>query len=356
MEKAGFRETLHHSGLSQEMSERLQDEPWRYGFLSLMRRIGANPKIDAIGTAARPSAEPFRLGQQPSLAFAPREIASVDELDGRLHVRFFGLGMLGPNGPLPLHITEIAREREQNRRDPTLSRFLDIFHHRYLALLYRAWAKAQAVTGLDRCDDETFSFYIASLTGQDPDELAQRALPAHAQLAASPNVLREARDPDALRMTLEHYFGVPVSVAEYVFHWVAVAHEDQTRLGAPTEASIMGDGAMLGEQAPDRQYRFRIVIGPVGLDEYMRFTPRGAALPELVDWVRSFVGYEFQWELELRIRADSATAAIIGGDQQLGWSGWLGNSPDGKAITGMRFDPEQYVEREARANPPTKAA
>lgn len=351
MERSFDTPLQRESTLSPEMIEGLRTTPWRYGFLSLMRRIGADPRIEPVGTAARPRAEPFRLGQQPSLAFAPREIASVGELDGRLHVRLFGLGSLGPNGPLPSHVTEIAREREENRGDRTLSNFLDIFHHRYLALLYRAWASAQAAAGLDRADDEKFSFYIASLTGQDLDEIAGRALPPHAQLAASANLVREARDPDGLRMTLEQYFGVPVRIAEYQFHWVNVTREEQTHLGEPSAASVMGEGAMLGELAPDRQYHFRVVIGPVHLDEYLRFTPRGAALPELVDWVRSFVGREFQWELELRIKAESAPPAVLGGEQQLGWSGWLGRSSDGKPITGMLFEPEEYVKCGARFNP-----
>ncbi len=54
----------------------------------------------------------------------------------------------------------------------------------------------------------------------------------------------------------------------------------------------MGEGAMLGEQVPDRQYRFRIVIGPLGIDEYLRFTPRGEDLLRLIDWVRSSLGHE----------------------------------------------------------------
>ena len=62
--------------------------------------------------------------------------------------RLFGL--LGPNGPLPLHLTEYARERLRHAGDPTLSRFLDIFHHRFLALFYRAWAQAQPHVNRDR--------------------------------------------------------------------------------------------------------------------------------------------------------------------------------------------------------------
>jgi type VI secretion system protein ImpH len=317
-------------------------EPWRYGFFALLRRIGANPQLDPIGTARRPSAEPFRLGQQPSLRFAPREIASMGEADQRLKIRVFGLGMLGPNGPLPTHVTEIAREREEGGRDATLSDFLDIFHHRYLTLLYRAWACAQAAAGLDRSDHERFSFYIACLTGDNLAALRGRPLPAHAYLSAAAHRLREARNPDGLRATLAHFFGVPVRIDEYAFHWVDIDPCDRCLLALAGAASL-AQGAILGTEIPDRQHRFRIVVGPVRFDEYLRFTPRGADLLRLVEWVRAFVGYEFAWELELRIEAGGAPCAVIGGPQQLGWSGWIGTPPAGQPVVGMCFEPERQL-------------
>ncbi|MFL9964769.1 type VI secretion system baseplate subunit TssG [Paraburkholderia sediminicola] len=348
MERATLKAVVRDTALSPELLEHLQAEPWRHGFFPLLRRIGADARIDPVGTAQRPQAEPFRLGQQPSLAFAPREIASIGAANGRLKVRVFGLGMLGPNGPLPIHVTEIARERQESRHDATLVNFLDIFHHRYLTLLYRAWACGQAAAGLDRPHDERFSFYVASLTGLDVKEMDGRLLPAHARLSASAHLVREARNPDGLRATLERYFGVPAAIEEYVFHWIGLDPADHSYLGRPGAPSTLAEGAMLGEQVPDRQHRFRIVIGPLDIDAYLRFTPQGADLPQLVEWVRAFVGYEFVWELELRIRASSAPPAVVGGAQRLGWSGWLGHTPSGEPITGMRFEPEQYVHQFAR--------
>ncbi|TAL94426.1 MAG: type VI secretion system baseplate subunit TssG [Paraburkholderia sp.] len=347
MDRASLKTVVRETTLSPEFIERLQAEPWRYGFLTLLRRIGADARIDPVGTARRPRAEPFRLGQQPGLAFAPREIAGVGEANGRLKVRLFGLGMLGPNGPLPIHVTEIARDREESRRDTTLVNFLDIFHHRYLTLLYRAWASAQATAGLDRPDNERFSFYVASLTGLDTGEIDHRPLPAHARLAASAHLVREARNPDGLRMTLEQYFGVPVAIKEHVFHWIELDEADRSYLGRPGTAATMGN-AMPGTRVPDRQNTFRIIVGPLELDQYLRFTPQGADLPKLIDWVRAFVGYEFVWELELRIKARSASPAVMGGSQRLGWSGWLGPSPTEKPVVGMRFEPEQYARLLAR--------
>ena len=343
MKRATLPALLRDSTLSPQLLEHLQAEPWRFGFLSLLRRIGANPAIDPIGTAPRPRSEPFRLGQQPSLAFAPREIANAQEADGRLKVRLFGLGTLGPNGPLPIHVTEIAKDREDSRRDTTTADFFDLFHHRFFTLFYRAWASSQSTAGLDRKDNERFSFYIASLVGQDVGEISRRPLPSHARLAATAHLVREARNPDGLRTTLERYFGVPVMIEENVFHWIEIDPADLGRMGRPGAAATMGQGAMLGRVAPDRQHRFRIVIGPVDLDAYLRFTPQGEDLPRLVEWVRAFVGYELEWELELRIKPESAPPAVMGGRQRMGWSGWLGRPSPRKPITGMRFEPERYV-------------
>jgi type VI secretion system protein ImpH len=354
MQRAPFKALIHDIGLSQSLLDQLQAEPWRYGFFALMRRIGANPAIDLIGTARLPQAEPFRLGQQASLVFAPREIASVGVDRERLKLRLFGLGMLGPNGPLPIHISEIARERDEHRRDPTLSNFLDIFHHRYLTQFYRAWASAQSTVGLDRTGNERFTFYIASLTGHDVRQINEGPLPAHARLSATPHLIRESRNPEGLAATLSHYFSVPVHIEEYVFHWLDLDHSERSRLGVPDAGSIMAVNGILGETIPDRQCRFRIVIGPVDIDDYQRFTPRGSDLLRLVEWVRTFVGKEIHWELELKIRPHSAPPAVMGGPQQLGWSGWLGQSASAGPITGMIFEPERYVPRlkhdaEARA-------
>lgn len=127
MDRARFSAVMRDAVLSPELIETLRAEPWRFGFLSLLRRLGADSRIPPIGHARRPQAEPFRLGQQPSLAFAPREIAEVAEIDGRLRVKLFGLGMLGPNGALPIHVTEIVRDREESRRDSaTRARFPNI--------------------------------------------------------------------------------------------------------------------------------------------------------------------------------------------------------------------------------------
>ena len=126
--------------------------PYNFDFFALMRRMESlRPDSPRIGKASRPSQEALRLGQEPELDFAPAALATFAHEGGaapRLGVRFFGL--LGSQGPMPLHLTEYVRERLRHRNDPTLARFLDIFHHRLLSLFYRAWAQSQPAVQHDR--------------------------------------------------------------------------------------------------------------------------------------------------------------------------------------------------------------
>jgi len=314
--------------------------PWKHGYTALLRRLSAQLPGPPVGQAVRPQQEAFRLGQQPSLGFAPREIASITMDGGVSRIRLFGLGLLGPNGALPLHFTEIAKDRLDNRRDTTLVDFLDLFHHRYLSLLYRAWAQSQSTAGLDRAGQEPFSDYIARLCGIELVDSKSSPLAQHARLAAAPHLVQQSRHPDGLAATLAHYFGMQVRLCEHVLHWIAVAPSDQTRLGQACLATLLGQGALAGDKVPDRQHKFRLVLGPLSLAAYLRLTPQGQDLPVLVEWVRAFVGFEYHWEVQLLVASDAAPMASLGGPQRLGWSTWLGDASSQSVVSGMVFAPE----------------
>ena len=121
-------------------------------------------------------------------------------------------------------------------------------------------------------------------------------------------------------------------------------------------SAVLGQGAMAGEVVPDRQTRFRLVIGPLSLDGYLRLTPNGSPtgkdLPALIELVRSFIGFEYVWEVELLINAAAAPAAQLGDDTQLGWSSWIGRDRPLQvqaAVSGMLYEPEMYGVSGARA-------
>ena len=177
----------------------LEDAPWSFDFFQALRRIeGVSTDRPRLGKAVRPADEPVRLSQEISVAFAPSTLSAFEQqangLPPRLEQRFFGL--LAPNGPLPLHLTEYARERIRDGGDWTLARFLDLFHHRMALLFYRAWAESRPTVQHDRPAEDQFAVYVGSLAGYgSPARRGRDTVPDHAKLHFVGHLARNARKP-----------------------------------------------------------------------------------------------------------------------------------------------------------------
>jgi type VI secretion system protein ImpH len=303
----------------------LTNAPYRYDFYQTLRRLEClYPQQPRWGQARRPVDEPVRLGQDPDLSFAPASLASFETRGGRvprLQVRLFGL--FGPNGPLPLHMTEYARERLRHADDATLCRFLDIFHHRLLALFYQAWAQAQPYVNHDRPREDRFTVYIGSFLGMSPATLRDRdRLPDLAKFFHVGALISHVRNAEGLAHILQHFFRVPVRIEEFVGHWMSLSARERTYL-APDGAQL-GSGAVLGGRVWDRQHKFRIHLGPLTLDQYESFLPGGMPLSKLVDWVRLYHCFELDWDVRLMLQRDHVPRVTLGRRQRLGWTTWLG--------------------------------
>ena len=325
----------------------LEAQPYRYDFFHTLRRIECLfPTLARIGTALRPADEAIRLGQDPALTFAPATLSGFHVPPGAaaplLQVRFFGL--LGPNGPLPLHLTEFARERAQHAGDPTLVRFLDMFNHRFLELFYRAWAQAQPTVSLDRPSEDRFATYVGSLVGLgEPGLRGRDAVDDRAKLFYAGLLARHVRNRDGLAALLCGFFRLPVDVEEYVGHWMTLPVGDRSRLGSG--GARAGQGAPLGARVWDRQHTFRIRIGPLNLAQYEHFLPGGRSLPELVAWVRQYVGFELDWDVRLLLEPAQVPQSRPGRYGRLGWTSWLGKYRKAAPAADLTLDAERVLVR-----------
>jgi len=324
--------------------------PYQYDFYQTLRRLEClHEGKPRWGQALRPVDEPVRLGQDPDLSFAPAPLASFAAQDGkppRLQVRLFGL--FGPNGPLPIHLTEYARERLQHAGDPTLSRFLDIFHHRFLALFYRAWAQAQPHVNRDRPKDDRFTTYVGAFLGMSPATLRDRdSLPDLAKFFHVGALIRQVRNSEGLAHILQHFFRVPVQIEEFVGHWLSLSTGERSSLSS--ERAALGSGAVLGSRVWDRQSKFRIRLGPLTLLQYESFLPGGSHLRKLVDWVRLYLCFELDWDVRLLLKRNEVPRLTLGGGRRLGWTTWLGSRPSATDADELCIDAEAFVAHGVRA-------
>jgi type VI secretion system protein ImpH len=307
----------------------LAQEPFRFGFYQAVRLLeNAHPGLPRIGTSLRLRDDPIRFAQSPTLAFAPSTLARFAPGEGdappTLTVRFFGL--FGANGPLPLHLTEFARER--SRRSPAdnaLVRFLDMFHHRMMSLLYRAWAEAQPTVSLDRPEHDPFSRWVGSVAGYGLASLKSRdSVPDGARLAVAGILGRAVHGAEGLERILNDFFRVRVRVHQWQPHWMRLPEEAHARIGLRASPLALGENAVVGARVWDCQTRFRVEIGPLTLAEYERFLPGGESLRRLRDWVLNYVGYELSCEMHPVLRREEVPAVRLGGAGRLGWTSWIG--------------------------------
>lgn len=303
---------------------RLEAEPWAFHFYTALRAIEAgHPESPRLGRSARLRDDAVRFGQEPSLAFAPSTLASFRRAGTNpARLDTFFLGLFGPNGPLPLHLTEHARQRERNFRDPTFRRFADVFHHRIVQLFYRAWADAQPVTHADRPAEDRFALYVGALEGFGLDSLRGRdSLPDDARLHWAGLYAMPTRPAEGLERILAGYFGLEVRIEPCVGHWVHLPEHERSHLG--THACRLGPEATLGERVWDSAGKFRVVFGPVDFGDFKRFLPGSESLARLVAIVRSWTHDEFWWDLQVVLRKPDVPGTRLDATSGLGWTSWL---------------------------------
>jgi type VI secretion system protein ImpH len=335
---------MRNTADSVTLLERVAARPYAFDFFYALRHLEAtHARQPRFGEAARPIDEPVRLGQEPLLDFAPAAISGVREKKEFrppvVEMRFFGL--LGPNGPLPLHLTEYARDRRLHHGDATFARFLDIFNHRFGLLFYRAWSQAQPVTSLDRPRDDRFSVYVGSLFGLGFSAARRRdAAEDEIKLHHAGTLARQIRNADGLRTLLSQYFGLPIAVEEFVARWMTLPPVERTHLGGENSGAKLGGGAVVGAAVWDAQSSIRLHIRNRSLAEYEEFLPGGSAAVRLLALLRTYLGWELHWDVRLALAADAVPSTQLGRQGQLGWTTWLGGGPRRDDVRDLVLDYE----------------
>jgi type VI secretion system protein ImpH len=340
--------------------ERLAQQPFDIDFYQAMLGIEClHPDKPRWGEALRPADEPLRLGQDASLAFPPGELSSFKPADGkraaRLNVNCFGL--LGPNGALPLHLTDFVRERALHAGDHTFGRFLDLLQHRFIALFYRAWAQAQPQANFDRPDADRYFALAASLIGLgSPRAKGRDAVPNVAKVFRAGWLVRQSRNADGLVALLRSYFKLPIDVQQFSGHWMTLPVSERTALNGTGNSAVLGGGAVLGARVWDRQHGIRICVGPLKLSEYEHFLPGGKALPKLVAWLRTYLTFELHWDVKLALERHEVPRTRLGQYGQLGWTTWLGHYHHHGPASDLVLDAERAVAARRQAQPRKAAA
>lgn len=325
---------------------------------ALLRQVDALNHGAKLGYSRTPREDGVRLGQNPSTLFAPSTIFSIGNAIHHNHpvVKILSFGVFGPNGALPLHLTEYVRERLHNNADSSPADFVDIFHHRFITLFYRAWADAQPIVQLDQPGIDKFSFYAGAMVGMGFDGSWNRdCIEDSAKLYAAGHLVRLTRNPEGLEWLIAHYFGIPTRGIEFIRTWIALDESDRTRLSGFSMNNQLGVNAIAGAKVQDVQSRFRMELGAMSLELYQSFLPPQRNNRKLRDWVRNYVGIELDWDVQLLLAPTEVPKCQLGSQVRLGWTTWLGQRRSTAPANDLRLNPEKDSLR-FRASPSSKPA
>lgn len=304
----------------------------RHGLFPIVRGAEARAnRLPRVGEAKRPSQNVVDLAHVPNLAFAGSTLEDIRIEGTRAKVRGYWLGLTGPMGPLPTHLTEFAvYERRYSKTHP-FSDFLDLIAGRMLQLFYRSWADAQPAVHADREDSDRFAVYLAALSGAAEGASNTDSFPARARLHYA-GLFAGPRSAAAIEDALSHLLGLEVRIAEFQPRWREMETEDQSRLGRTF--AVLGSGAVLGRRVRVASDAFRAVIHTRNLRQFESLLPSGQLFAIAAEALDAFAPKHLEWDVMLEMDEGIVPPARLDGRSRLGWTCWISPRPTG----GLRAD------------------
>lgn len=331
------------------MMEKLKAESHRFSFYQLVRLLlRQEENVTPPGGEGSPEREIVRFRPSTGLGFPSRSIEDVEVVEprksrvGRRYVVTVNfLGLYGPSSPMPTHITEDIIHGGDDAQ--CLRDFLDIFNHRMISFVFRAWAKYRYEVVFDPEGRDEITERMLCLLGLGTSGLTKTlGFPPLLLLRTAGLLNTLPRSASSLEGFLRAIFGVPVAVEQCIEREVRIPDEQRTRLG--TAASRLGESICLGEKARDRMGGFRVVIGPLDREAYRRFLPDERVLGKLVKLVRLFVSDPLDFDVELVLRREDVPPLKLSAeaDQPLGQMTWIRptGGDDGRSVLSViELDP-----------------
>ncbi len=318
------------------LQEWLTAEPWEFEFFQAVKLLERmQPLRPAPGAGLDAEDESIRFRSRVELAFQASEVQGVElpshpDQPATLTANLFSLA--GSSGPLPFTDTELILEREW-RKDHGMLEFLDMFHHRLLALLVKVRKAHRPSLHGPHPAEGPLAQYLYACFGLGLSQLRNRLeLPDRCLLFYSNILAHHPRSASGLERLISDYFQVHATVEQLQGQWNPLEPEDWTRLGVSGQNQTLGGGATLGTRVWDQQGRFSLTAGPLRFAQFKDFLPVGAAFRAACALTRFYAGPDSEFTIQLRLPANQVPESRLAGKNQpgqtwLGWTSWLKTGP-----------------------------
>jgi type VI secretion system protein ImpH len=363
--------------------DRLVSQPHQFTFYQAVRLLIAAGGAQTlgrsgteIGTSRNAAQEPIRFRSTPALEFPPAEIVSLNPVNRQskesrvsddagnrpidMEVAFWGL--IGPVGALPNHYTQLMIDRVHHK-DLALKDFFDLFSHRQLSLFYRAWEKHFVSVGFERGLREDnpaadlLRHSLLSLVGRGTKRVRNRLEILDDVNVYYGGLFVDRPNAQSLQQMLVDFLGIPATVLSLFGQWLSLPASECSRLGMLGGHCQLGIDTVLGDRVWDATSKFRVRLGPVTYSQFKAMMPTGFQLAPLCQLIRSYVGCEFSFDIQMELLAEEIpmcqltspvsdeavdSKATSGTFANLGWNSWLCSSTPSDNSTDAVFQHDGF--------------
>lgn len=301
----------------------LASEARKIPFVTLVEHLERLFRSD-VGRSTLARSEPIRFRHDPSLTFHPGDVAAMRIVDrhGEAGVELTStfLGATGSVSPLASFFTEEVLRADA--QETSLGAFYDLFHHRLLALCYRALRRSRLAASIRKAGDDDLSRRALAVVGLTPKR-REGALSTLALLGRSRVLTRRARTRDALEAALALAFpSLRIRIVDFFPRRVRLTEDQRLRVGIRNHR--LGAQARLGRHMLGQSDLLRLCIGPVDRATFELLLPGARENVRLCALVDDMTGGMLDAEVEIEIRAGHEPRAALG--QRLGVGARLGRS------------------------------
>jgi type VI secretion system protein ImpH len=302
--------------------------PETMGFFELLRRLEHDQM--RFGRSGGPSKEPARLGQRARLTFGTRDVAGFHPgTPPKVDVEVMGL--LGPEGALPLHLTRWVMGRLSDRwftegsdaaSDTTFLDFCNLLQHRMMALYWRGWADARPEVQIEHGSAGRVQAMVEALAGVALPGTRPKAHDARTRLKMrhATALGRQVYSVERLTAYLSDVLEAPVSLVEFLGTWTEIPPRLQSRLGR--QHAQLGRSAVVGARSFQRQTLVELRVGPLPLARFTDFLADAELISRLRHAIRHAMGREMEFNLRLVLARDDIPDTRLG-HSQLGRTAWI---------------------------------
>ena len=310
-----------------QIIDRLLREGYLFDFFQAARLL--EEMVDARASAGEQSGisiDPIRFRPHTGLAFPATDIRSIEIVEGvprRAVVTVTFMGLYGVDSPLPVYFYDsIATEAEQTK---PLRDFLDIFNHRLYTLFYRSWKKYRPSLHFVSAERDEYSERALCLAGLGTRNAAVQPFVPPLRLAAlAGHLMSRTRNAAGLQSLLCDFFeGIGVAIRENVPRWVPIPQ--RLRMGKSQFPMRLGSTATIGKRVFDISGKFRIILGPLTMSEYLGFLPGGDRAKILHYIVRLRAPDYLDYDVRLELKTEEIPSLRLSDSiTRLGLTTWLG--------------------------------